>query len=228
MKTRILVIPLVAVIMVFTAIGTVHARSPYVPNYFSYDPEWKGELPSIGGYVDVYLTYAQQYDGQYNGLEAQKAQFTVDRAELFLQHRMTDWADGYFEVSITAFDSTDINLDEAWLRVVIPWGEGLTVLGGVYDVPIGIGANENIDIWNWQFKMVNLLVAPWSITGGLLEYEVGELVNINFWIGNGWGYSEPYMVNAPPPLLLAGTNRTRRCSMEAGSESARTRCSTWV
>ena len=197
MKTKILIVPLIAVIMVFTAVGLGHARSPYVPNYFSYDPEWKGDLPKIGGYVDVYLTYAQQYDGQYNGLDAQKVQFTVDRAELFLQHRMTDWADGYFEVSITAFDETDINLDEAWLRVVVPWGSGLTLLGGVYDCPIGIGANENIDIWNWQFKMVTLLVAPWSITGGLVEYEIGELVNINFWIGNGWGYSEPYGVNSP-------------------------------
>jgi hypothetical protein len=197
MKTRILVVPLVAVIMVFTAVGLGHARSPYVPNYFSYDPEWKGELPKFGGYVDVYLTYAQQYDGQYNGLDAQKAAFTVDRAELYLQHRMTDWADGYFEVSITAFDETDINLDEAWLRVVLPFGEGVTLLGGVYDCPIGIGANENIDIWNWQFKMVNLLVAPWSITGGLVEYEIAELVNINFWVGNGWGYSEPYGVNDP-------------------------------
>ncbi len=197
MKSRILMVPLMAVILVFTAVGPGQARSPYVPNYFSYDPEWKGELPSIGGYVDVYLTYAHQYDGQYNGLEAQKAAFTVDRAELFLQHRMTDWADGYFEVSITAFDETDINLDEAWLRVVVPLGEGLTLLGGVYDAPIGIGANENIDIWNWQFKMVNLLVAPWSITGGLLEYEIADLVNVNFWIGNGWGYSEPYGVNAP-------------------------------
>jgi|GEM_PF-3066248 len=197
MKTKILVVPLIAVILVFTAVGLGHARSPYVPNYFSYDPEWKGELPKFGGYVDVYLTYAHQNDGQYNGLDAQKAAFTVDRAELFLQHRMTDWADGYFEVSITAFDETDINLDEAWLRVVIPWGEGLTLLGGVYDCPIGIGANENIDIWNWQFKMVNLLVAPWSITGGLVEYEIAELVNINFWVGNGWGYSEPYGVNDP-------------------------------
>jgi hypothetical protein len=197
MKTKIFVAPLIAVIMVFTAVGLGYARSPYVPNYFSYDPEWKGDLPKIGGYVDVYLTYAQQLDGQYNGLDAGKTQFTVDRAELFLQHRMTDWADGYFEVSITAFDETDINLDEAWLRVVVPWGSGLTLLGGVYDCPIGIGANENIDIWNWQFKMVNLLVAPWAVTGGLVEYEIGELVNINFWIGNGWGYSEPYGVNDP-------------------------------
>jgi hypothetical protein len=197
MKRKAFIVPLIAVIMVFTAVSLGQARSPYVPNYFSYDPEWKGDLPSIGGYVDVYLTYAHQLDGQYNGLEAKKAQFTLDRAEFFLQHRMTDWADGYFEVSITAFDETDINLDEAWLRVVIPWGEGLTLLGGAYDVPIGIGANENIDIWNWQFKMVNLLVAPWSITGGLVEYEVAELVNINFWIGNGWGYSEPYGVNSP-------------------------------
>jgi hypothetical protein len=193
MKTKILV-PLIAVIMVFTAVGLGHARSPYVPNYFSYDPDWKGDLPSIGGYVDVYLTYAQQTDGQYNGLEAEHVEFTVDRAELFLQHRMTDWADGYFEVSITAFDETDITLDEAWLRVVIPWGEGLTLMGGVYDVPIGIGANENIDIWNWQFKMVNLLVAPWAFTGGLIEYEIGELVNINFWLANDWGYSEAYGV----------------------------------
>ena len=197
MKTKRLVVPLIAVIMVFTAVGLGYARSPYVPNYFSYDPEWKGDLPKIGGYVDVYLTYSQQYDGQYNGLDAKKVQFTLDRAELFLQHRMTDWADGYFEVSITAFDETDINLDEAWLRVVVPWGSGLTLLGGVYDCPIGIGANENIDIWNWQFKMVNLLVAPWSVTGGLVEYEIAELVNINFWIGNGWGYSEPYGVNSP-------------------------------
>jgi hypothetical protein len=193
MRTKILV-PLIAVIMVLTAAGMGHARSPYVPNYFSYDPDWKGELPSIGGYVDVYLTYAQQTDGQYNGLEAEQVSFTVDRAELFLQHRVTDWADGYFEVSITAFDDTDISLDEAWLRVVVPWGEGLTLMGGVYDVPIGIGANENIDIWNWQFKMVNLLVAPWAFTGGLIEYEVGDLVNINFWIANDWGFSEAYGV----------------------------------
>jgi hypothetical protein len=197
MKTKILIVPLIAVIMVFTTVGLGHARSPYVPNYFSYDPEWKGDLPKIGGYVDVYLVYAEQYDGQYNALDAKKAQFILDRAELFLQHRMTDWADGYFEVSITAFDETDISLDEAWLRVVVPWGSGLTLLGGVYDCPIGIGANENIDIWNWQFKMVNLLVAPWSVTGGLVEYEIAELVNINFWIGNGWGYSEPYGVNSP-------------------------------
>jgi len=197
MKTKRIVVPLIAVIMVFTAVGLGYARSPYVPNYFSYDPEWKGELPKIGGYVDVYLTYAQQYDGQYNGLDAGKTQFTVDRAEFYLQHRMTDWADGYFEVSITAFDETNISLDEAWLRVVVPLASGLTLLGGVYDCPIGIGANENIDIWNWQFKMVNLLVAPWSVTGGLVEYEIAELVNINFWIGNGWGYSEPYGINSP-------------------------------
>ena len=149
----------------------------------------------------------------------------MDRFEGYIQHRVTDWADGYFEVSVTAFDETDISLDEAWLRVVVPWGSGLTLMGGVYDCPIGIGANENIDIWNWQFKMVDLLVAPWSITGGRVEYEIGELVNINFWIGNGWGYSEAYGVNA---LLSAGTSRTRKCSTVAGSGSARTRCSTSV
>jgi len=192
MKTKILIIPLIAVIMVFTAVGLGHARSPYVPNYYSYDPEWQDDLPKFGGYVDAYLTYSQQYDGQYNDLDAKKVEFTLARAELYFQHRATDWADGYFEVSITAFEDTEISLDEAWLRVVVPWGSGLTLLGGVYDCPIGIGANENIDIWNWQFKIVNLLVAPWSITGGLVEYEVGELVNINFWIGNGWGYSEAF------------------------------------
>ncbi len=196
MKGKIYIVPLIAVLMVFTAVSMGYARSPYVPNYFSYDPDWKGDLPKFGGYVDTYLTYSQQYDGQYNGLDARKAKFTLDRAELYVQHRVNDWADGYVEVSITAFDKTEINLDEAWLRVVIPWGNGLTLMGGVYDVPIGIGANENIDIWNWQFKMVNLLVAPWSITGGRAEYEIGP-VNINFWIGNGWGYSEAYGVNAP-------------------------------
>jgi hypothetical protein len=183
--------------MVFTAVGLGHARSPYVPNFYSYDPEWKGDLPKIGGYVDVYFTYAQQLDGQFDGLNAQEAKFTVDRFEGYIQHRVTDWADGYFEFSVTAFDETDISLDEAWLRVVVPWGSGLTLMGGVYDCPIGIGANENIDIWNWQFKMVNVLVAPWSITGGRAEYEIGELVNINFWIGNGWGYSEAYRINSP-------------------------------
>jgi hypothetical protein len=196
MKNKILIVPVVAAIMVFAAVGPGHALSPYVPNYFSYDPEWTGDLPKFGGYVDVYLTYAAQADGQYNGLGAEQVAFTVDRAELYLQHRVTDWADGYFEVSITAFDETDISLDEAWLRVVIPWGSGVTLLGGVYDVPIGIGANENIDIWNWQFKMVNLLVAPWSNTGILAEYEIG-FANLNLWIGNGWGYSEPYGVNSP-------------------------------
>ena len=59
MKTKILVVPLIAVIMVFTAVGLGHARSPYVPNFYSYDPEWKGDLPKVGGYVDVYLTYAR-------------------------------------------------------------------------------------------------------------------------------------------------------------------------
>jgi len=194
MKTKILVVPLIAVIMVFTAVGPGHARSPYVPNYFSYDPGWKGDLPKFGGYVVAYLTYSQQYDGQYNGLDAQQAEFTLDRAELYVQHRATDWADGYIEVSITAFDETRVSLDEAWLRVVVPWGSDLTLMGGVYDCPIGIGANENIDIWNWQFKMVNLLVAPWAITGMLAEYEIAELVNINFWIGDDWGYSEAYRI----------------------------------
>ncbi len=196
MKIKILLVPLAAVLLIFTAVAPVHALSPYVPNYYSYDPEWKSELPKIGGYVDAYLTYSQNYDPQYNGLDAEKTQFTLDRFEGYIQHRVTDWADGYIEVSVTAFDETDIVLDEAWLRVVVPVGSGLTLLGGVYDVPIGIGANENIDIWNWQFKMVNLLVAPWSITGGMADYEIGP-VNINFWIGNGWGYSEAYGVNAP-------------------------------
>jgi hypothetical protein len=209
MKNKILIVPVMAAIMVFAAVGPGHALSPYVPNYFSYDPEWTGDLPKFGGYVDVYLTYSQQTDGQYNGLEAKHVAFTVDRAELYLQHRVTDWADGYFEVSITAFDETDISLDEAWLRVVIPWGNGLTLLGGVYDVPIGIGANENIDIWNWQFKMVNLLVAPWSNTGILAEYEIG-FANINFWLGNDWGYSEAYGVgntgraNSDTEMLYGG------------------------
>jgi hypothetical protein len=189
MKNKILMVPLIAAILVFAAVGSGHALSPYVPNYFSYDPEWKGDLPKFGGYVNAYLTYSHQYDGQYNDLDAGKAAFTLDRAELYLQHRATDWADGYVEVSITAVGETDISLDEAWLRVVIPWGNGLTLLGGAYDVPIGIGANENIDIWNWQFKMVNTLVAPWAITGILAEYEVG-FANINFWIGDDWGYSE--------------------------------------
>lgn len=194
MKRGILLAPLIAVIMVFTAVSLGHARSPYVPNVFSYDPDWKGDLPKIGGYVDVYWTYSQAYDGQYNGLEAQKVDFTVDRFEGYIQHRVTDWADGYFEISVDTWmkNDTQISLDEAWLRVVVPWGSGLTLMGGVYDVPIGIGANENIDIWNWQFKMVNIMVAPWAFTGGLIEYEIAELVNINFWIANDWSHSEVY------------------------------------
>jgi hypothetical protein len=124
MKTKILVIPLIAVIMVFATVGLGYALSPYVPNYYSYDPEWTGALPKFGGSVDAYLTYSQQYDGQYNDLDAKKVAFTLDRAELHLQHRATGWADGYLEVSITAFEDTQISLDEAWLRVVVPWGSG--------------------------------------------------------------------------------------------------------
>ena len=113
MKKRILIVPLVAVIMVFTAVGLGYARSPYVPNYYSYDPEWKGDLPKFGGYVDAYLTYSQQYDGQYNDLDAKKVEFTLDRAELYLQHRATDWAAGCGVVTIAT-----LACGRSWARVM--------------------------------------------------------------------------------------------------------------
>ncbi len=192
---------LLPIVLIFSFVSTSQGA-----NYFGYDPEWMSDVPKIGGYVDVYFTYSDNFDGQYNGLEAEKVDFTVDRLELFIQHRSEQmpWAEGYFEASITGKnihhtveeqrDETDITLDEAYLRVSPPALNGLTLTGGVYDVPIGIGPNENIDIWNWQFKMTNLLVVPWSFTGGMAEYSIGD-IDLTAMIANGWGYSEAYGIS---------------------------------
>jgi hypothetical protein len=182
---------LLPIVLIFSFVSTSQGA-----NYFGYDPEWMSDVPKIGGYVDVYWTYSDNLDGQYNGLEAEKVDFTVDRLELFIQHRTEQmpWAEGYFEASITGLDDdTDITLDEAYLRVTPPALNGVTLTGGVYDVPIGIGPNENIDIWNWQFKMTNLLVVPWSFTGGMAEYSIGD-IDLTAMIANEWGYSEAYGV----------------------------------
>ena len=178
---------LFSVLLIFS-----YANMSEAANLFSYDPEWRGEEPKIGGYVDVYWTYSDNYDAQFNALGAEKTDFTVDRWELFVQHKIEDWAEGYYEISITSLsDDTEINLDEAYLQADIPWGNGLRLTGGRFDVPIGIGPNENIDIWNWQFKMTNLMVVPWAFTGGMAQYSWGD-IDSTFWLANGWGYSEPY------------------------------------
>jgi hypothetical protein len=189
-KAKFCLTVVVGLLLVSFSFATVSQAA----NQFGYDPEWMSDVPKIGGYVDVYFTYSENEDGQYNGLEADKFDFTVDRLELFIQHRTEKmpWAEGYFEVSTTGLsDDTEINLDEAYLRVAPPALNGVTLTGGVYDVPIGIGPNENIDIWNWQFKMTNLLVVPWSFTGGMAEYSIGD-VDLTAMVANGWGYSEAY------------------------------------
>lgn len=179
-------------LLIFGLLLSPLSPSVHAANLFGYDEDLEPGKINFGGYIDTYITYSENLDAQYNGLEAEKTDFTVDRAELFIQHRATDTLMGYLEASITGLsDETDLTLDEAYLEVVLPAGAGLKLTGGVFDVPIGIGANENLDIWNWQFKMTNLLVAPWSFTGGMAEYSVAD-IDFTAWVANGWGYSEAY------------------------------------
>lgn len=124
--------------------------------------------------------------------ESDHFRFLVDEAEINVQK---DFGENFrlrADVSFQYRDGTTtaVDLEQAYVTMNIPVGdEGLELLVGRYDAPIGVESVDSIDNWFISYAEPFRHLTPASLLGAKLYYKFSPLVDLHFGVVNKFDYS---------------------------------------
>jgi hypothetical protein len=78
------------------------------------------------------------------------------------------------------------DLEQAYIQVNVPIGNGLKVIAGKYVTPLGYELVENEQNPNWTQGNQWTLFEPFTHTGLQLDYKINNEWEVDFYFNNGW------------------------------------------
>jgi len=135
------------------------------------------------------------------GYEYNANQFMYNSLTLILQkpvdYNAFDWQAGFYTEVILGQDATFTqasglslgdqgDLEQAYIQVNAPLGNGLKVIFGKYVTPIGYELVETALNPNWTMGYQWTLFEPFTHTGLQLGYKISDEWEVNVYVNNGW------------------------------------------
>jgi len=135
------------------------------------------------------------------GYENNANQFMLNKFTLILQkpveYNAFDWKAGFFTEFIFGQDAAftqarglslgpNGDLEQAYVQVNAPVGNGIKVIFGKYVTPIGYELVENELNPNWTAGYQWTLFEPFTHTGLQLGYKINNEWEVNLYVNNGW------------------------------------------
>ena len=140
------------------------------------------------------LTIGQGYEYNAN-------QFMYNSFILILQKSVDydafDWKAGFYTELILGQDAAytqasglslgdEGDLEQAYVQVNAPLGNGVKIIFGKYVTPIGYEVVETALNANWTMGYQWTLFEPFTHTGLQLGYKISNEWEVNFYVNNGW------------------------------------------
>ena len=157
----------------------------------------------ISGFVDASFFYDDDADTNTFGL---------DQTEINISKEITDWASLRFDLqhfpsgtrdvsggtsaatfptptsSLTGATITDDDvIEQGYLTLTAPGGEGLTFTFGKFNAPIGFELLDPVDMYQFSHALVFNLGIPTNLVGAMFSTSfIGNMLDISFYVVNGW------------------------------------------
>ncbi|MFA6357924.1 MAG: porin [Candidatus Omnitrophota bacterium] len=156
---------------------------------------------TLSGFVDTSYTYSfnhpdsgkttgRVFDTEANSFNLQAAKIALEklpaktggvgfRADLLI-------GDDAKVIKPYGWNTDDINLEQAYLDVLIPVGKGLDVKAGKFVTLAGAEVIESKDNWNFSRSLLFGYAIPFTHTGVRASYPVFDTLTAYLGVNNGW------------------------------------------
>ena len=159
----------------------------------------------ISGFVDSSYIWN---DNAVGGTAAEYNTFGLDQVEINITKEIKDWASLRFDLqhcpsagSCAANTRDDDIIEQGYLTLTAPVGDGVTFTFGKFNAPIGFELLDPVDMYQFSHSLVFNNGIPTNLTGGMLSTSFGEMFDVSFYVVNGWDVN-------PEGAGSSGTNKT--------------------
>lgn len=156
---------------------------------------------TLSGYVDVAYTYnfntpnsgvntARVFDNKDNSFTLQSAKIALEKLPT-VEDRVgfrTDVLFGHDAKIIKPYgwDTDDVNLEQAYIDALLPFGKGVDVKMGKFVTMHGAEVIESKDNWNFSRSLLFGYAIPFTHTGVRASYPLLSSLTGYFGVNNGW------------------------------------------
>jgi hypothetical protein len=124
--------------------------------------------------------------------------FGLDQVEIDISKEITDWASLRFDLNhcpsagtCGAVSQDDDLIEQGFLTLTAPVGNGVTFTFGKFNAPIGFELLDPVDMYQFSHALVFNYGIPTNITGLMLSTTFFDMVDFAFYVVNGWDPSHP-------------------------------------
>lgn len=156
---------------------------------------------TLSGYVDT--AYLYNFNDPDNGTNAARVfdnkanTFTLQSAKIALEKLPTDADRVGFRTDVLfghdakiikpyGWSTDDVNLEQAYVDALLPFGKGLDVKMGKFVTMHGAEVIESKDNWNFSRSLLFGYAIPFTHTGIRASYPLRDNLTGYFGVNNGW------------------------------------------
>ncbi|MDD4894562.1 MAG: porin [Candidatus Omnitrophica bacterium] len=156
---------------------------------------------TLSGFVDASYTYSFNHpdSGKTTGrvFDTEANSFNLQAAKIALEKLPAKTGGVGFRVDLLIGDDAkvikpygwntdDVNLEQAYLDILMPVGKGLDVKAGKFVTLAGAEVIESKDNWNFSRSLLFGYAIPFTHTGLRASYPILDNLTAYFGVNNGW------------------------------------------
>jgi len=133
---------------------------------------------TVNGFVDTSYVYDDN---------AGTNTFSLDKVALYGSYDPVDYASLYFDLGFTdAGDDNNANIDQAFVTLTAPVGDGIKFTLGKFDAPIGFESVDAPDMYQYSHALVFDNGIALFHTGAMIDTSLLDMIDLKFYAVNGW------------------------------------------
>lgn len=162
----------------------------------------------VSGYVDAYYGYntndPESGIVDFRGLDTRHNSFQFDLAKIVFDRPAGETNSLGYRIDLVYGPAADTyhsfepvggqqeiikNIQQAYVSYVAPVGDGLTVDVGKFGTFVGAEVLDTIDNFQYQQSILFGFAQPYYHTGVRTSYSASDMVDVGFYLVNGWNNS---------------------------------------
>ncbi|MFH0855284.1 MAG: porin [Candidatus Omnitrophota bacterium] len=156
---------------------------------------------TLSGFVDTSYTYSFNHpdSGKTTGrvFDTEANSFNLQAAKIALEKLPAKTGGVGFRADLLigsdakvikpyGWNTDDVNLEQAYIDVLVPVGNGLDIKGGKFVTLAGAEVIESKDNWNFSRSLLFGYAIPFTHTGVRASYPVFDTLTAYLGVNNGW------------------------------------------